>query len=98
MTGPQGGPSQGTSPYPAGAPREIDGYTQHGLKQVTGRDGGVGVTDSAMNDAVEDPLKVEVQPGGRFRFIGKTATVVLNSAGKVVTAWARTSSAWRLIP
>jgi hypothetical protein len=98
MTGPQGGPSQGTSPYPAGAPREIDGYTQHGLKQVMGRDGCVGVTDSAMNDAVEDPVKVEVQPGGRFRYIGKTATVVLNSAGKVVTAWARTSSAWRVIP
>jgi hypothetical protein len=98
IMGPNGGSSQGTSPYPPGAPREIDGYTQHGLKQVLGRDGGVGVTDSAMNDAVEDPLKVEVQPGGKFRYIGKTATVVLNSAGRVVTAWARTSSAWRVIP
>ena len=98
ITGPNGGSSQGTSPCPPGAPREIDGYTQHGLEQVMGRDGGVGVTDSAMNDAVEDPLKVEVQPGGKFRYIGKTATVVLNSVGRVVTAWARTSSAWRVIP
>ena len=98
ITGPQGGSAQGTSPYPPGAPREIDGYTQHGLKQVMGRDGGLGVSDSAMNDAVEDPVKVEVQPGGKFRYIGKTATVVLNSAGRVVTAWARTSSAWRVIP
>ena len=98
ITGPQGGSSQGTSPYPPGAPREIDCDTQHGLEQVMGRDGGLGVSDSAMNDAVEDPVKVEVQPGGKFRYIGKTATVVLNSAGRVVTAWARTSSAWRVIP
>ena len=98
ITGPQGGSSQGTSPYPPGAPREIDGDTQHGLEQVMGRDDGLGVSDSAMNDAVEDPVKVEVQPGGKFRYIGKTATVVLNSAGRVVTAWARTSSAWRVIP
>jgi hypothetical protein len=98
MTGPQVGPSQGASPYPAGAPREIDGYTQHGLKQVTGRDGGVGVTDSAMNDAVEDPVKVEVQPGGTFKYYGKSAVVILNDQGEVVTAWAKTSAAWRVAP
>jgi len=98
ITGPQGGSAQGTSPYPPGAPREIDGYTQHGLKQVMGRDGGVGVSDSAMNDAVEDPLKVDVQPGARFKYYGRSAVVVLNDQGQVVTAWAKTSAAWRIVP
>ena len=54
-----------------------------------GRDGGLGVSDSAMQDAVEDPTEVVPQANGTYRFVGKDATVALNGAGQVVTTWAR---------
>jgi uncharacterized protein YukE len=86
--GDAGGP--GTQP-----PSEVTGYTQHGLSQALGRDGGVGVSESAINDAVENPIQVSEQQGGKFKFVGSNAVVILNSNGKVVTTWARNSSAWR---
>jgi hypothetical protein len=77
-------------------PQEIIGRTVHGDQQALGRDGGRGVSDEAMNDAVQNPIKPpQPQPGGKYKYIGKNATVVLNSAGKVVTTWARNSGGWR---
>ena len=70
-------------------PREITGFTKHGDEQAHGRDGGLGVSDEAMADAVQDPVRpVEAQSNGAFLFEGKDATVVLNGDGKVITTWA----------
>jgi hypothetical protein len=81
-----------------GAPTEISGYTNHGFDQVMGRDGGLGVSDSAMEGAVQSPMKVVQQSNSTFKFIGKNATVVLNRSGKLVTAWANNSSGLRNSP
>jgi RHS repeat-associated protein len=79
---------------PTGAPRDITGYTPHGLNQVISRNGH-GVSVQALFDAVRNPAQVVGQSGGRFKYIGRNATVILNSAGRVITAWARNSSGWR---
>ncbi len=76
----------------------ITGFTQHGLEQALGRDGGVGVSDSAMADAVTNPVEVEEQTGGRTLYVGTNATVVLNSDGEVITTWANNSAGWRSVP
>jgi hypothetical protein len=79
-------------------PTEIRGFRDHGLEQVTGRDGGVGVNQAALQDAVEHPLSPPVfrpdQYGGTYTYIGKNARVSLNSAGEVVTAWATNHEGW----
>lgn len=87
------------SPGPGlgGAPAEINGFTQHGLDQVMGRDG-VGVADAAIQDAVANPVQVVPQDNFTFMFTGSNATVILNSDGKVVTAWANNSAGWRNAP
>lgn len=59
---------------------------------------GSGVSDSAMDDAVENPTEVVPQANGTYRFVGTDATVVLNRAGQVVTTWARNSAGWRKAP
>ena len=79
-------------------PDGVTGYTQHGLQQALGRDGGAGVSESAINDAVQNPIQVGKQPNGTYRFVGENATVVLNPEGKVVTAWANNSSGRRNAP
>lgn len=83
-------------PEPAGEPpAEISGRTNHGNEQALGRDGH-GVSDEAMNDAVRNPIQPpELQPGGRFKYVGDHAVVVLNSSGKVITTWAKSSAGWR---
>jgi len=63
----------------------ITGHTKHGLNQSIGRDGGRGVNAAAKLDAVRNPTKVVTQDGGRTKFVGKNAQVVLNSEGKVIT-------------
>ena len=86
-----GGGTEGTNP-----PKEITGRTQHGEQQAQGRDGGRGVSDEAMNDAVQNPLKPpEPQAGGKYRYDGKNAVVVLNADGKVITTWPTGSAGWR---
>jgi hypothetical protein len=83
--------TEGDSP-----PDQITGRTVHGDQQALSRDGGHGVSDEAMNDAVQNPTKPPApQPGGSYKFVGKNATVILNSAGKIVTTWARNSAGWR---
>jgi RHS repeat-associated protein len=72
----------------------IDGFTKHGLNQAISRDG-VGVSNPAMLDAVKNPTQVVQQPGGRTMYVGKDATVVMNSQGKVITTWANGSAGQR---
>ena len=79
-------------------PTEVTGYTQHGLEQALERDGGLGVSETAIQDAVSNPLDVVRQDNGTFKFVGNDATVVLNSDGKVVTTWANNSAGWRNQP
>jgi uncharacterized protein YukE len=88
-----------TEVEPEGDPPDgITGYTQHGLQQALGRDNGAGVSESAINDAVQNPIQVGKGPNDTYRFVGKNATVVLNPEGKVVTAWANNSSGRRNAP
>jgi hypothetical protein len=79
-------------------PTKITGRTAHGEIRAQGRDGH-GVNDAAMEDAVEHPTKPpKFNPddkGGRWEYVGKDATVVLNKDGEVVTAWARNRAGWR---
>ena len=48
------------------------------------------VSVRAILDAVRAPIKVEVQAGGTIAYEGRSAAVVLNNAGRVVTAWPET--------
>lgn len=75
---------------------KITGYTKHGTEQALGRDGGIGVSNKAITDAVNNPVKPPIpQSGGTTKYIGKDATVVLNQDGKVVTTWANSSAGTR---
>jgi len=67
----------------------IKGYTPHGREQALGRDGGRGVSDEAIEEAVSNPEQVIPKPNGTKQYVGKDATVAVNEDGEVVTAWAR---------
>jgi RHS repeat-associated protein len=73
----------------------ITGYTSHGLNQAISRNG-VGVSPSAVLDAVRNPSAVVEQASGAVEYVGESATVILNQAGKVITAWARGRSGVRI--
>lgn len=82
--------------HPSNAPSEITGLTRHGSDRAHGRDGGRGVSDEAMEDAVENPtVPVREQEGGRFYFEGEGAVVVLNGDGEVITTWPTNRKGWR---
>jgi hypothetical protein len=66
---------------------QITGYTRHGLNQAISRDGGQGVSASAILDAVRNPQSATLQANGTTKFIGESATVVINPQGKIVTVW-----------
>ena len=73
---------------------KITGYTKHGEEQVLGRDGGVGVSNDALIDTVNDPIEIVVQGsdyGPTYKYISEKAVVVLNEIGEVITAYARGS-------
>ena len=72
----------------------IKGHTKHGLNQSISRNGGKGVNVKAKLDAVKNPTKISNQSGGRTKYTGKKATVILNEEGKVITTFgsSRTSS------
>jgi RHS repeat-associated protein len=72
----------------------ISGYTRHGLNQAISRDNH-GVSIRSIHDAIHNPLKVAQQSGGRTKYVGKNATVVLNKSRQVITTWARNSKGWR---
>lgn len=90
-------PPAAQGPFPP--PTEITGMTEHATQQANSRDGGRGVSDSAMQDAVTNPIgPPQYQPdqyGGRYQYVGKDATVVLNKDGQVVTTWANSRNGWR---
>jgi hypothetical protein len=81
----------------AGVEAAITGFTRHGLEQALGREG-VGVSEQAMLDAVNAPEQIIKGTNGTTRFVGKDATVVLNSEGSVVTTWANSSAGTRIQP
>jgi hypothetical protein len=84
------------SELPFDPPGEITGMTEHGRLRANGRDGGTGVSDEAMADAVANPTSAPVpQANGTYRYEGKDAVVSLNERGEVVTTWAATSNGWR---
>ncbi len=72
-------------------PREITRLSYHAELQATSRDGGRGVSDEAMHDAVKNPIRpVEKQDrplGPTFKYRGRNAVVVLNEHGEVVTCY-----------
>ncbi|MHC1561432.1 hypothetical protein ACR9E3_20930 [Actinomycetospora sp. C-140] len=81
---------------PFDAPTEVHGMTEHGRRRAEGRDGGTGVSDEAIADAVAHPLTTPVpQDNDTYRYEGRDAVVSLNERGEVVTTWARTSNGWR---
>lgn len=87
----------GRPALPPAAPKQISGYTEHGMQNRMNRDGH-GVNDRALNDAVAHPLTVRSKPGPygtSFTYRGKDATVVLNSRGQVVTCWPNRREGWR---
>ena len=64
------------------------------------RDGGHGVNDGALQDAVSHPTQspvfgVDQHGRGAYIYFGRDATVVLNTDGQVVTAWATNHNGWR---
>ncbi len=69
---------------------KIKGFTQHGLNSALGHDG-VGVSAKAMQNATRHFLKIVTQSGGKLKYIGKNAVVVLNKVGKVITTYANNS-------
>ena len=79
----------------ARAPTQITSYSNHALEQFAGRDGGIGVSPSALSSAWSSPLKIEYVPskyGPTFRYTGTDAVIVVNAEGKVVTGWGKSSS------
>jgi filamentous hemagglutinin len=75
----------------ASAPTSISSWSEHALEQMAGRDGGLGVSQAALEDAFANPTAIQYAPssyGPTFRYIGNSATVVVNPAGNVVTGWA----------
>ncbi len=77
---------------------KIAGYnhdgTFHGLTQAIGRDGH-GVAPKAILDAVRNPVTTARQGGGRVFYGGRSAAVILNQFGQIVTTWARNRLGWR---
>ena len=75
----------------ATAPTGITSYSTHVLEQIAGRDAGIGVSQSALEDAFANPNAIQYAPssyGPTFRYVGNDATVVLNPQGNAVTGWA----------
>jgi RHS repeat-associated protein len=74
----------------ARAPSAITEYSEHALEQIAGRDGGIGVSQSALEDAFANPTNIKFAPskyGPTFQYIGQDATIVVNGEGRVVTGW-----------
>lgn len=52
--------------------------------------------DHRRRHAVDNPVKsVKEQAGGKYKYTGEDATVILGSDGQVITTWARNSNGWR---
>ncbi len=87
--------NRGTAGKITGFANDAGNAIPHGLERMLGRDGGVGVSDQAVIDAVNNPLKVEPQLNGRTLYSGTNAEVVLDMNGKLVTTWATSRAGYR---
>ena len=67
----------------------LNGYTNHGLHQAIGRDGGRGVNAGAIVDAVRNPRSINSLPDGTTKIRGSKATVILNGNGRIITAFGK---------
>jgi hypothetical protein len=72
----------------------ISGYTRHGINQAISREA-VGVSPKAILDAVKYPQQTVPQANGAIKYVGRDATVVVNSSGKVITTHANSSAGVR---
>ena len=55
---------------------KITGFTKHGLAQIMGRDGGKGVSNKALIDAVKTPIKKTFQASNNTtKYVGQNAVV-----------------------
>jgi RHS repeat-associated protein len=67
----------------------LTGFTRHGINQIINR----GIGPAVILEAVRNPTSIvqKIDTLGRvsYQYIGKAATVVLNKAGEVITAWPR---------
>ena len=68
---------------------KISGYTDHGLNQAIGRDGGRGVSATKMLDAVRYPQRVFQRSDGAMVNQGQGASVILNSERKIITTYGK---------
>ncbi|HAJ61338.1 MAG TPA: hypothetical protein DDW76_31495 [Cyanobacteria bacterium UBA11369] len=76
----------------------IRGLTIHGRQRIYGRDGGIGVSGSALLDAVRNGQvrRGRDKKGRRFiQYRGRNATVNINRRGRVITAWPENRNGWR---
>ena len=44
------------------APTSITSYSNHAVAQIAGRDGGIGVSQAAVNDAFANPVAIQYVP------------------------------------
>jgi len=75
--------------------RDVMCIEKHTLEQIAGRDGGIGVSQSALASTWSNSLKIEYAPskyGPTFRYTAADAVIVVNTEGEVVTGWAKSSS------
>ncbi|WP_158211942.1 RHS repeat-associated core domain-containing protein [Robiginitalea sediminis] len=70
----------------------VTGHTKHGLNQSINRNGGRGVSAAAKADAIVNPKSKTSQSGGRTRYKGQNATVIVNSDGKIITTYGKSRS------
>jgi hypothetical protein len=78
--GGSGGDASGGAEPPSPPPTKITGLTGHGADQVMSRDGGHGVNDGALQDAVSHPTQspvfgVDQHGRGAYIYFGRDATV-----------------------
>jgi RHS repeat-associated protein len=59
----------------------INGFGPHALRRMMER----GITRRAVEDAIDDPLRIMSQPNGNMKYVGAMCTVVLSPNGWVVT-------------
>jgi hypothetical protein len=72
----------------AGATGQLTGFTRHGLNRVIER----GVKPADILNAVkngEGIPKVDALGRTAYKYVGENATVILNNAGKVISAYNR---------
>ncbi len=74
----------------------IKGYTYHGDTSVFNHNGGHGVCSKSLVETVKNPRGVKFDPlRETFKYSGTSSNVVLDFGGNVVTAYPKSSSAYR---